>query len=373
MMKVREVENKDLIPLTEFLPRGFPETTKEFWLPLFNWWWTLNPAYTDQMPRGWVLEKNGSIVGFIGNIPVRFLVGGAVKIAAASNSWYVDPLARGIFSIILFNEFLKQKGALLFLFKGEDKKHIKNLLSRYKFEEYILPKSQKEYLYIIDKKKVTNILKTFIFNNRMPKLSKSWEYSKRVGYLLFAYLYQKPLIGGGSHLKETYISSVCTSCDDTFYRLWDKSLNQCAATLSRDPKTLNWLYFSSSKSYKRLVIQCHRACDKTLAGYMVFDLTRNKMLQVGNMQLLDMCIENNDPQVLASLVSFANDLGKQHNAALLIVWANSPEAETYFRSTFIMRRTVQNYRYVRFSNTSEMKSDRDTYTNVCLPMIYPPQ
>ena len=120
MIKVREVEDKDLIPLSEFLPTGFPYTTKEFWPPLFELWWTLNPAYTPEIPRGWVLEKDRSIVGFIGNIPVRFLVGDTVKIAYRSNSWYVDPSVRGIFSFILFNEFLKQKNASLFLFKGED-------------------------------------------------------------------------------------------------------------------------------------------------------------------------------------------------------------------------------------------------------------
>ena len=110
----------------------------------------------------------------------------------------MDPSVRGIFSFILFNEFLKQKNASLFLFKGEDNKHIMNILSKYKFEEHILPISQKEYVYIIDKKKVNSIFKTFLLNNQMPKLSQLLEYTKRVGFLLLAYLYQKPIISGGS-------------------------------------------------------------------------------------------------------------------------------------------------------------------------------
>ena len=373
LIKIREVEDKDLIQLAEFLPKGFPYTTKEFWLPLFEMWWTLNPSYTDQFPRGWVIEKNRLIVGFIGNIPVKYLVGGLVRIAAASNSWYVDPSVRGIFSFILFNEFLKQNLASLFLFKGEDDKHIMNILSKYKFEEHILPKSQKQYVYIIDKKKVRTILKTFLVNNRMPKLSQLLEYSERVGFLLFAYLYQKPVIGGSVPQEEIYISSLCTSCDDSFSKLWEPYLNTCDATLSRDPKTLNWLYFSSARLYKRVVIQCHRSRDNKLAGYMVFDLIRTKTCDVGSMQLMDIYIENNDHRVLASLTSFAIELGKQNNGALLIVWSNSPETETYFRSTFTLRRTVQHYRYVRFSKTPEMKSDRNNYDNVCLSMIYPAQ
>jgi hypothetical protein len=370
---VREVDDSDLIHLAEFLPKGFPDTTKEFWLPLFETWWTLNPAYTDQFPRGWIIEKDRLIIGFIGNIPAKFLVRGETKIAAASNSWYVDPSVRGIYSFILFNKFLKQQGVSLLLFKGEDDKNIMNILSKYNFKEYIFPKSQKEYVYIIDKKKVTSIFKSFLLNDQMPKLSQLLEYFKRLGFLLFAYLYQKPVIRGDGLPEETYISSLCTSCDDTFYKLWEPYLNTCGASLSRDTKTLNWLYFSSARLYKRVVIQCHRTRDKTLAGYMVFDLISINASEVVRMHLVDMCIENNDHQVMESLTSFAIKLGKQNNAALLLVWANSPEAETYFRSTITMRSTVQHYRYVRFSNTHKMKSDRDNYDNVCLSEIYPPQ
>jgi hypothetical protein len=373
MIKVREIEDKDLFPLAEFLPNGFPSQKKEFWPPLFELWWTLNPAYTSDIPRGWILEKDKSIVGFVGNIPVKFLVGGVARIAAASNSWYVDPSVRGIFSFILFNQYLKQTSPSLFLFKGEEDKHIMNILSRYKFEEHILPTFQKEYVFILDKKKVKTILKTFILNNKMPKFSRLWEYTKRTGLLLGAYVFQKPIISVNNSLKETYISSVCTSCDDTFVKIWEKAQNPCDVSLSRDAKTLNWLYFSSARTYKRVVIQCHRVDDKTLAGYMVFDLIQKKPSDTGRMQLVDMCIKDNDHQVLASLTSFAVQQGKQHNAAVLIIWANSPKTETYFQSKITLRRILRHYRYVRFSATSDIKPDRYNSGNVCLPMIYPPQ
>jgi hypothetical protein len=285
----------------------------------------------------------------------------------------VDPSARGIFSFILFNKFLKQKGVPLFLFKGEDDKNIMNILSKYKFVQQILPTSKKEYVYIIDKKKVNTIFKTFLLNNRNPQLSRVLEYTKRAGLLLSAYVCQKSVVCSGDTQEETYVTSVCTSCDDAFFRLWEQSQNPSDATLSRDPKTLNWLYFSSANLHKRVVIQCHRLRDKTLAGYMVFDLVRTKTSEIGSMQLADMCIKDDDHQVLASLTSFAVTLGKQNNAALLIVWANSPKTETYYRSVISLRRSMPHYRYFRFSDSPEMKSDQDRSSHVCLPMIYPPQ
>jgi hypothetical protein len=364
MIKVREVEDRDILPLAEFLPSGFPYTTKEFWLSLFEFWWTSNPAYSDFMPRGWILEKDCSIAGFIGSIPVRFLVHGEVKIASASNSWYADPSVRGINSLLLFNEYLKQKNVALFLFKEEDDEPLMNILSRYKFEQFVLPASRKEYVYIIDKKKVNCVVFTFIFNNNIPKMSLIKEYFRRLGFIFFAYLYQRPMIP-----EARYTCSLCTSCDDSFLRLWEKSLGPYNITLSHDTETLNWLYFSSGRPNKRLVIQCHRSHDNTLAGYMVFDVIQ-KSPNMNNLRLMDMCVDKNDPGVLESLTSFAIQTGKQHNAALLILWADSPEADNFFRSTVTMRKDAQYPRYLRFSDITERNPEND---RVYLTMIYPPQ
>jgi hypothetical protein len=379
MIKIRELADPDIVPLAELLARGFPHTlalgfpytTTEFWVDLFNLWWTTNPAYSEQFPRGWVLEKDTKLVGFIGNVPVKFLIRGEVTTAAASNGWFVDPSIRGLFSLKLFNEFIQQKFASLLLFKIENESFLK-ITSRYKFEHYFLPKSQKEYVYIINKKKVESVFLSFLFNKKISKFSDILELIGRFGYLICAYLYQKPVTPGGILPYERYISSVCTSCDDSFSSLWKPFLNACDVTLSRDTKTLNWLYFSSARLRKRIVIQCRRSHDNTLAGYMVFDIQREKPSAAGKMQLMDQCIENNDPQVLTSLLSFAIEIGKQNEAGIMVVWANNPETESYLRKRFTLRRNAQYHRYIRFPEPHEISAEEHP-ENVCPTMIYPPQ
>ncbi len=164
----------------EFLPRGFPSTTKDFWLPRFELWWIKNPAWTEKNPRGWVLDDGTNLVGFIGNIPVDYRVLGTVPIAAASSDWYVDPNVRGIYSIRLFNEFMKQKLPALFLFKAEEE-YVMNFLNKYKFEKYILPASGKEFVYILDKRQFDFIFVKFIFSKQVPKLSDVPDSYKRLG------------------------------------------------------------------------------------------------------------------------------------------------------------------------------------------------
>ena len=193
MIKLREVEDKDLVPVATFLARefpfslekGFPYTTKEFWLGYFELWWEKNPAYSDHFPRGWILEKDTTVVGFIGNIPVKFLICGEIHIAASANAWYENPSVRGVYSLKLFSEFLKQKSPALFLFKIGDESFI-SFLARYGFKHYILPAFQKEYVFIINKRKIRYIFSRLLLNIIKPaNLSEVLEIYKRFWFFFF--------------------------------------------------------------------------------------------------------------------------------------------------------------------------------------------
>jgi len=372
MISIREIEEQDIIRLAECLPRlgqFYSCTTKETWLKWFETWWTLNPAFTSMTPKGWILENESTPVGFIGNVPVKFLIYGKVRTASAAVNWFVDPSVRGISSINLFNKYLSQKNVSLFLFNTGFEKTQK-IIKKFKFKEFILPKYQKEYVYIFDKKRMRIILLKFLFNNGFPKLSKLLEYYKGVGLVFFAYLYQKPHIRFDDLQTNEYCTSLCNFCDDSFSKIWEPYLNSCNATLSRDTETLNWIYFSSIEPNKRVVIQCRRSHDNSLAGYMVFDLIWDKKSnKIGIMQLKDLIIENDDLTVQRLLLSYAIDVGEQNKAALLVLWANNHETDSYLRRTFWLRKSAQYHRYIRFSDTIEINSES---LNVCLSVIDPP-
>jgi hypothetical protein len=371
MITVREVAEKDLVVLAEYLPRQLPfkNTTKETWVRRFQIWWALNPAFVSHLPRGWVLEKETSLVGFIGNIPVKFLISGEEKTAVAAVTWYVDPSVRGLISIRLLNEFLNQKSVSLFLF-NTDNKDLMKILFKNKFKEYILPLFQTEYFYILDKKKLGTIFNEFIFIERFSNVASIWGIVKRSGLLMRAYFYQKPVVRLGALQEKEYVTSLCTSCDDSFLRIWEPVLQNCDITLSRDTKTLNWIYFSSIKPDQRIVIQCRRSQDNSLAGYMVFDIIRKKTSESGVMKLMDMCIEKNDLRVMTSLLQFALETGERDKAALLELWADNPETDAYLKGNFTMRRVFRHYNFIRFSGSAGVNSESLT---VCPSLIAPPR
>jgi hypothetical protein len=371
MITLREIEDNDLTPLSEFLLKGFPCMTRELWLQYFDFWWRTNPAYTNQIPRGWVLEKDTTIIGFLGNIPVKFLILGTPVTAFASNSWFVDPAVRGTHSLALFRKFLQQKNARVLLFKSGDGR-FERILSRFKFNEYLIPASEREYAYILDKKKIHGNIIKFIFPEGIPKLPELPELCRRFGFLIGAYLLQKPLSSGRDPGDTGYNTSICSSCDNELSAIAIANSGDCDVSLSHDRETLSWLYFSPDRINKRFVIQCSRSRDATLAGYMVFDILPDKPSRGETMQLMEMCIEDKNPQVLRSLLSFAAEIGKQNNATLLVFWSDCPETEKFFRNVFIAKRRAHNYRYVKILEPSEMHSI-PTQWNVCLSLIYPPQ
>jgi len=365
MITLREVTDKDIIPLAEFLPTGLPfkNTTQETWLRRFEIWWSANPAYTDVFPKGWVLENGPSIVGFIGNLPVRFLCRGEITTAVAAVSWYVDPSVRGLSSLRLLYAFQKQKQASLFLFNS-DNPDLMTIVTKNKFKGYTVPRFRTKYFSVLNRAKLDYIVRKFLFCGELPRLHEMSAFIKRFGLLTCAYVYQKPIRPSPD---TEYTTSLCTSCDDSFANLWEPYQHACDVTVSRDTQTLNWIYFSSIHPNTRLVIQCRRSRDNSLAGYMVFDIQRKNTSEVGMMHLMDMCLEKHDPRVLASLLAFAIETGKQHNAALLVVWADSPETDLFFRRNFTLSMDAQQYNFIRFSDI------RDENLTVCPSMIAPPR
>ncbi|HEX2960074.1 MAG TPA: GNAT family N-acetyltransferase, partial [Chitinispirillaceae bacterium] len=380
MTTLRAIEPKDIVPLAVTLPKGFQNTTKETWLQRFENWWTLNPAFTSEFPRGWILEEEAEIVGFIGNIPVKFVIHGEMKIAAASASWYVDPSIRGLASMRLFNEYLKQSDVALFLFKTEDR-NLAKVVRKYGFKEYSCLSQPSEYLYIINRvqfirQNVPNVslLKYFhrmeINNNKnISNNGLSEPFGHIFNYIKLC-IFDCTLNEIRDLSEGVYTSSLCTYCDESFTRLWDPHLKSFDVAMSRDTSTLNWLYFIAGRRYNRKVIQCHRSSDESLVGYMVFDFPPRKASGGGFMKLMDMCILNNDQQVLASLISYAIEVGKQNNAPVLRLWADSPDADRFLRKKFRIKWPAEKVSIIKFSEILEKNSDT---VNIYSCMINPPR
>src|SRR5271157_3733404 len=80
--------------------------------------WTENPTLREikvKFPMGWVLETaDGSIVGYLGNIPVRYELEGRRILVATGQSWVVDAGYRP-YSLLLMGTYFQQANVDMFL------------------------------------------------------------------------------------------------------------------------------------------------------------------------------------------------------------------------------------------------------------------
>ena len=85
-LEIKAIIKSDYNLLCEFLSNFTNEKkeNKKYWIDRLNYWWEQNPAFSENIIRGWVFKKKGSdtIVGFIGNIPTYFNLEGKKTIVS---------------------------------------------------------------------------------------------------------------------------------------------------------------------------------------------------------------------------------------------------------------------------------------------------
>ena len=80
--------------------------------------WLANPVYRElgrDWSMGWVLEDGaGTIVGYLGNVPLAYELGGKRLLAASGRSWVAEPECRSL-SLQLLDRVVNQPGIDLYL------------------------------------------------------------------------------------------------------------------------------------------------------------------------------------------------------------------------------------------------------------------
>ena len=112
--KVREARFSDFRAVAELKQRwGIDADSWENWERL----WRHNPALaqgTEERPIGWVLEAGGSIVGFLGSIPLLYRFGDRTLTAVSSHGLVVEPGYRAA-ALSLVANFYCQRSVDLYL------------------------------------------------------------------------------------------------------------------------------------------------------------------------------------------------------------------------------------------------------------------
>lgn len=112
--KLREARFEDYAQIASLASKFDLHTeTYPAWTHLFS----NNPAHRalqGRLPIGWVLDIDGSIAGYLGNIPLSYHLEGKTYLAATTRAWVVDTPYRS-YSPLLLATYFQQRSVDLFL------------------------------------------------------------------------------------------------------------------------------------------------------------------------------------------------------------------------------------------------------------------
>src|ERR1700730_17900787 len=113
-MSAVRLEESDITRTAELLAQVFGGSVAQK-LETFNRQWNLNPAWSPDIPRGWVIKSNeGNVLAHTTNIPFYYRINDAIGLCCATGGTAVHPDWRGRgLAKIVGESFVKQKADLL--------------------------------------------------------------------------------------------------------------------------------------------------------------------------------------------------------------------------------------------------------------------
>ena len=146
-VKLTSVESEDYKGIIKFLSNFDNEKRSDiFWENRLLFWWDQNPAFTNNLKRGWILKdtSSNSIVGFIANIPTFFIYKGRKIIVHNASTWRVKKKYRSL-SIQLLISFINYSKQTI-LFDTTPSNAVKKILKSLKFNRF---PNHKSYIFFI--------------------------------------------------------------------------------------------------------------------------------------------------------------------------------------------------------------------------------
>jgi hypothetical protein len=282
-----------------------------------NWerLWRHNPALMQQnceRPIGWVLEADGVVVGYLGNISLLCRYGDRTLTAVASHALVVDPPYRAI-GVSLVAAFFRQKSADLFVSTSAIES-----VGRMALAFKCSPVPQPDYGTVL-----FWVLKPHPFVRAlMKKLELKPAVSRIVGALTSAAIGTDRMIGRRRPRRPSAAFSTSeisvNEIGDKFQTLWMQKLNENPRLLTdRSPAALRWHYEIPGDRGSVRVLCCHQ--NGELCGFAVVRSDTDEQSGLNKSIIADIIVRHDDGDVAAALCFAAYDYAQRLGSHVLEV------------------------------------------------------
>lgn len=281
---------------------------------LENWerLWLINPALRNaqfQPPIGWVLESEGRLVGYLGNISLLCRYGDKRLIAVTGCGFSVEPAYRAV-SFCLVGAFYRQRHVDLYLTTTASKV-VEGIAKMFKSE----PLPQKNYgtllFWVVDQDAFArSVVSKLGLGSTLSYLGgKAASIAVSTDKILRGRWPKS--VSSDFEIVEKSVRDV----GDEFQVFWDQKLKEPPRLLAeRTPAMIRWHFEISGLEAKARVLCCYR--NRELIGYAVID-EKIQGEQLKKSVVIDMLAKQDDPAALTALMAGAYDHARRAGSHIL--------------------------------------------------------
>ena len=312
-VKLREAQFSDFQEVAELKRRwGLSQDCLENWERL----WRRNPALTNgaaDRPIGWVLESDGRLVGYLGNISQIYHYDGKTLTAVTGSGFVVEPSYRAV-SLSLIAAYYRQKSADLFLTTTAIETVGKIARA---FRSVPLPQADYDTVLFW-------VLQPYPFARALMRKLKLGPLLSSAGGVLASFAVEADKIlntrwprrsSSGLTVSEIGVLEI----GEEFQGLWLGKLREGPRLLAdRSPAALQWHFQIPGDKGIARVVRCHQ--NGQLVGYAVIrHEPPNQTSGLRRSIIADMLVARDDPVILRALGVAAYDSAKHAGSHVLEV------------------------------------------------------
>jgi len=310
--KLREVSFEDYETVDALKLRwGLTSDTLENW----NRLWHRNPALEriqTRLPIGWVLEAEGKVVGYLGNIVFLYRFGDRTLVAATSSGFVVEPAYRAV-SISLIAAFYRQKSIDLFIATTAIES-VGKIARAFKSDPLPQPDYETVMFWVLRPYPfVKAVLKKLDLNSALLKMGGAAGCVAVAGDKIARQRWPRK---GSDRFVISNIS--VGEIGDDFEALWMEKLTEGTRLFAdRSPATLRWHFDIPGDRGDTRVLCCRE--NGRLVGYSVIRDNFNQRSGPQRSVLADMLVGKDEPAVIRALIVAAYQHAKRSGSHTLEV------------------------------------------------------
>jgi hypothetical protein len=308
--KLREAIFSDFDAVAELKKRwGLAADSIENWDRL----WRRNPAIEQSgvLPSiGWVLEANGTIVGYLGNIPLQCRLGDKTLTAVAAHGFVVDAPYRAV-GLSLASAFFRQKGVDLYLSTSAIEAVGKIAVA---FKSAPVPQADYDTVLFW-------VLKLYPFSQALMKKLNLGPALSWAGSIVASLA-----VGADRILRRRWPKSVPSpytindiapnDIGNDFQDLWDSKLEEGSRLFGdRSPVALRWHFEIPGARGSARVICCRE--NEELVGYAVVRSDTDPKNGLQKSVIADLIARQDDPAIVRALLAAAHRYSKRAGSHVL--------------------------------------------------------